>query len=101
MDQIREKSPIELELLQRARNLIPALKSRSAQADKDCKLPDETVREMQEAGLFRALQPKKWGGHEIDLRTFFEIQMTLAEGCMSTAWVYGVVGGAHYSFLKF
>ena len=47
MDQIREKSPIELELLQRARDLIPALKSRSAQADKDCKLPDETVREMQ------------------------------------------------------
>ena len=50
MDQIREKSPIELELLQRARNLIPALKSRSAQADKDCKLPDDTVRDMQEAG---------------------------------------------------
>ncbi|MEC4239295.1 acyl-CoA dehydrogenase family protein [Pseudomonas sp. DSV-1] len=92
MDQIREKSPIELELLQRARNLIPALKSRSVQADKDCKLPDETIRDMQEAGLFRALQPRIWGGHEVDLRTFFEIQMTLAEGCMSTAWVFGVVG---------
>ncbi len=61
MDQIREKSPIELELLERARNLIPALKSRSAQADKDCKLPDETVRDMQEAGLFSRLAAEDVG----------------------------------------
>ena len=59
MDPNREKSPIELELLQRARDLIPALKSRSAQADKDCKLPDATVRDLQAAGLLRALQPKR------------------------------------------
>ena len=78
MDPTRVKSPIELELLERARTLIPALQSRSAQADKDCKLPDATVRDLQETGLLRALQPKAWGGHEVDIRTFFEIQMTLA-----------------------
>jgi 3-hydroxy-9,10-secoandrosta-1,3,5(10)-triene-9,17-dione monooxygenase len=38
------------------------------------------------------LQPKRWGGYEMDPQVFFEIQMALAEGCMSTAWVYGVVG---------
>ncbi|MBM1186388.1 acyl-CoA dehydrogenase family protein [Pseudomonas lundensis] len=92
MDPTRVKSPIELELLERARTLIPALQSRSVQADKDCKLPDATVRDLQETGLLRALQPKAWGGHEVDIRTFFEIQMTLAEGCMSTAWVFGVMG---------
>ena len=50
MDPTRVKSPIELELLERARTLIPALQSRSAQADKDCKLPDATVRDLQESG---------------------------------------------------
>lgn len=92
MEHMREKSALELELIERARRLIPALKARSAQADRDCKLPEETIRDLQEAGLFRALQPRMWGGHEVDLRTFFDIQMTLAEGCMSTAWVYGVMG---------
>ena len=58
MDPTRVKSPIELELLERARTLIPALQSRSAQADKDCKLPDATVRDLQATGLLRALQPK-------------------------------------------
>ncbi|MCW8193190.1 flavin-dependent monooxygenase [Proteobacteria bacterium 005FR1] len=87
-----EKSELELELIERARNLIPVLKERADQAERDLKVPDETVAEMQEAGLFRALQPKRFGGYEVDLRTFAEIQMALAEGCMSTAWIYGVIG---------
>jgi len=46
---------------------------------------------MQEAGLFGVVQPKRHGGLELDPRVLFDIQMTLAEGCMSTAWVYGVL----------
>ena len=47
---------------------------------------------MQRAGFFRVLQPKRWGGYEMDLHTFYEIQLALAEGDMSTAWIYGVSG---------
>ena len=47
---------------------------------------------MQTAGLFRVLQPKRWGGYEMDLRTYFEVQLALGEGDMSVAWIYGVVG---------
>lgn len=88
----REKSQKELELLEAARKLIPALKARAEQADRELKVPDETVADMQEAGLFQAMQPKHFGGLELDPRAFFDIQMTLAEGCMSTAWIYGVMG---------
>lgn len=88
----REKSQKELELLEAARKLIPALKARAEQADRELKVPDETVADMQEAGLFQAMQPKRFGGFELDPRAFFDIQMTLAEGCMSTAWIYGVMG---------
>jgi 3-hydroxy-9,10-secoandrosta-1,3,5(10)-triene-9,17-dione monooxygenase len=101
MEHMREKSPLEIELIERARRLIPALKARAAQADQDCKLPDATVADLQEAGLFRALQPRQWGGHEVDLRTFFEIQMALAEGCMATAWVYGVMGVHPWQLARF
>ena len=47
---------------------------------------------MQRVGFFRVLQPKRWGGYEMDLHTFYEIQLALAEGDMSTAWIYGVSG---------
>ena len=81
-------------LLQRARDLIPALKARSEAATDARQLPAETISYMQEAGFFRVLQPKRHGGYEMDPQVFYDIQMTLAEGCMSTAWVYGVIGVA-------
>ena len=80
------------ELVARARAMIPVLKERSSQATAACCLPAQTIHEMQEAGFFRVLQPKRHGGFELDPQVFVDIQMTLAEGCMSTAWVYGVLG---------
>jgi len=72
--------------------MIPALKSRSERATAERCIPAETVHEMRDAGFFRVLQPERHGGFELDPQAFFDIQMALAEGCMSTAWVYGVVG---------
>jgi 3-hydroxy-9,10-secoandrosta-1,3,5(10)-triene-9,17-dione monooxygenase len=92
MHSMREKTQDERDLLERARSLVPALKARTAQADKDLKVPVESVVELQSSGLLRALQPRAFGGYEVDPRTFFEIQTILAEGCMSTAWIYGVMG---------
>lgn len=47
---------------------------------------------MPRAGLFRVLQPKRWGGYEMNLDAFYEVELALAEGDMSTAWIYGVSG---------
>jgi 3-hydroxy-9,10-secoandrosta-1,3,5(10)-triene-9,17-dione monooxygenase len=79
-------------LIEHARSMIPALKARSERATAERCIPAETIREMQEAGFFRVLQPCRYGGYELSPQTFFDIQLALAEGCMSTAWVYGVVG---------
>lgn len=87
-----DKNEEEIELIERARRLVPLLKERAAQAEREQRVPDESIIELQSAGLLRALQPRTFGGYEVDPRTFFEIQMILAEGCMSTAWIYGVMG---------
>ena len=79
-------------LLERARALIPVLKSRSEAATAAHCLPAETMRDLQEAGFMRVLQPRRFGGYEHDPQVFYDVQMVLAEGCMSTAWVYGVIG---------
>lgn len=80
------------ELIARARAIVPRLAERAAAAEHAGMVPIESVREIAQAGLFRVLQPKRWGGFELDPRTFYSVQMTLAEGCMSTAWIYGVIG---------
>jgi 3-hydroxy-9,10-secoandrosta-1,3,5(10)-triene-9,17-dione monooxygenase len=79
-------------MIGRARALIPALRKRAPQGERERRLPKETIADLQEAGLFKVLQPKRWGGYELDIHTYFDVQMALGEGDMSVAWVYGVVG---------
>jgi len=85
-------TPEPTEIIARARAMIPALAQRSLEGRRQRRIPDETIADMQRAGFFRVLQPKRWGGYEMDLHTFYEIQLALAEGDMSTAWIYGVSG---------
>jgi 3-hydroxy-9,10-secoandrosta-1,3,5(10)-triene-9,17-dione monooxygenase len=75
----------------RARALAPTLAGRLAEADELRRLPDATVADFRAAGFFRMLQPARWGGHEVDPRTFFDVQTTVAAACASSAWVLGVV----------
>jgi 3-hydroxy-9,10-secoandrosta-1,3,5(10)-triene-9,17-dione monooxygenase len=89
---IRVDIPEQGELIERARGMIPALKSRARACVSGRDVPAETIAEMKEAGLFRVLQPRRYGGYEMHPNVFFEIQKHLAEGCMATGWVYGVVG---------
>jgi len=88
-------------LVQRARDLIPKLKERAVKTETDRKVPDETIAEMQAAGLFDVLKPKMYGGYEMDPQVFYDVQMALAEGCMSTAWIYGVIGVHNWQIALF
>lgn len=86
-----DHATLGIQLRQRARDMVSNLKSRQQEAARLGRLPDTTIADMQENGFFRIMQPKRWGGFEMEPKHFFDVQMTLAEGCMSTAWVLGVV----------
>ena len=95
MEVVRDLSaatPHSAELIARARAMTPVLAKRSPEQRKRRQVLPETVAEMQQAGFFRVLQPRRWGGYEMDLHTFYDIQLALAEGDMSTAWIFGVLG---------
>jgi 3-hydroxy-9,10-secoandrosta-1,3,5(10)-triene-9,17-dione monooxygenase len=94
-------TPEAISLIKFAEGFVPTLRERAQATEAAGKVPDETVREMKEAGLFRVLQPKRWGGYELDPRVFYIIQMTLAQGCMSTAWIYGVIGVHNWQIALF
>jgi 3-hydroxy-9,10-secoandrosta-1,3,5(10)-triene-9,17-dione monooxygenase len=88
-------------LVERARSMIPTLRERARSCVKSHDVPTETIAEMKAAGFFRVLQPKRWGGYEMHPNVFFDIQKALAEGCMATGWVYGVVGCHPYELALF
>jgi 3-hydroxy-9,10-secoandrosta-1,3,5(10)-triene-9,17-dione monooxygenase len=78
--------------LDRVRGLLSALRERAARAEKLRRLPDETFADFQEAGLLRALQPKRYGGYELDPGTFYQAVIEVGAVCGSSGWVLGVLG---------
>jgi 3-hydroxy-9,10-secoandrosta-1,3,5(10)-triene-9,17-dione monooxygenase len=78
--------------LQRVRSLLPALRERADYAEKLRRLPDETFADFQEAGLFRCLQPKRYGGYELDPGILYQAIIDIGTVCGSSAWILGVIG---------
>ena len=76
------ETPEPTEIIARARAMIPTLAARSLEGRRQRRIPDETIADLQHAGFFRVLQPKRWGGYEMDLGTFYDVQLALAEGDM-------------------
>jgi 3-hydroxy-9,10-secoandrosta-1,3,5(10)-triene-9,17-dione monooxygenase len=78
--------------LNRVRSLLPVLRERASYAEKLRRLPDETFKDFQEAGLFRCLQPKRYGGYELDPEIFYQAIIEVGTVCGSSAWIFGVIG---------
>ena len=69
-----------------AREMVPRLRARAAQADELRRIPDETISELNENGLMRLFQPRRVGGSEADWVALIDVSSELARGCGSTAW---------------
>lgn len=80
------------ELLQRARELQPLLRKNAAQTDRDRRAAEENILAIEQAGLFRIMQPRRYGGFGAPVRTHVEVAATLAEACPGTAWVQNLIG---------
>ncbi len=83
------------EALARARALTPFLREHAPANDQATRLVPAVVNALHEAGLFRYLQPKAWGGMELDFVSYFDIPEMLARGDMSTAWVVANLASHH------
>jgi 3-hydroxy-9,10-secoandrosta-1,3,5(10)-triene-9,17-dione monooxygenase len=87
--------------LERARALLPSLRQRATYAEQLRRLPDETFKDFQEAGLFRALQPKRYAGYELDPGAFYQAVMEVGTACGSSAWILGVIGVHNWQLALF
>jgi 3-hydroxy-9,10-secoandrosta-1,3,5(10)-triene-9,17-dione monooxygenase len=76
----------------RVGELLPVLRERAQQAEDARVVPPESIKALEEAGVFRLLQPARFGGCEADPLTFYTAVRLIASACGSTGWVSSVVG---------
>jgi 3-hydroxy-9,10-secoandrosta-1,3,5(10)-triene-9,17-dione monooxygenase len=82
--------PTRAELVRRAGELVPLLRSRSRWIDEHRRLPDDVVSGMEEAGLLRMRAPRQYGGFESDARTLVDVHAEIARGDGSAAFCLSV-----------
>ena len=68
-------------------DLVPDVRARADAAEKQRRIPAETIASLRTAGLFRAFVPRAHGGDERTLSEVLDAATELAAGCPSTAWV--------------
>ncbi len=81
------------ELVSRATAMIQRLKERAPLTEQTRHLLPETVREFTEAGFFRIVQPKRFGGFELGIDVLEDVVVEIGRGCGSSAWCMAILGG--------
>src|SRR6202166_2536563 len=79
-----------------AKALIPRLRDRASGTEELRRLPDETERDLHEAGLFRVVQPKRVGGSEFDYVALVDCADALGQGDASVAWNFANLASHHW-----
>ena len=74
------------EVVRRARELRSWLRDRQDQAEQRTGIPEDTHKAFLDAGFYRTLQPRRFGGYEFSLRTFSQMVTEVARGCPSSGW---------------
>ena len=72
--------------------LLPEIEQRASRTEELRRIPEETVRDLDEAGFFKLMQPEQWGGYQVDPSSFYEAVRRIATACGSTGWVAGIIG---------
>ncbi|MFL6160219.1 MAG: 3-hydroxy-9,10-secoandrosta-1,3,5(10)-triene-9,17-dione monooxygenase oxygenase subunit [Marmoricola sp.] len=79
-------------VLDGVRDLLPTLRERADETERLRVVPESSVKELEETGFFRLLQPKRFDGFEADPVDFYTAVRDIASACGSTGWVSSVVG---------
>lgn len=78
------------ELKKRAQAMVPTLRERAEQTERNRRVSAETTEMIRAADIFRMMQPARFGGFEYGFSEMIDISFEIARGCGSTAWCAGL-----------
>lgn len=82
------------EPLKTARELRPVIEAGAAQGERQHYVPDEVIEAISNAGIWGLKVPRRFGGAEVDSRTYIDVIEELSYADGSTGWVVMAAGFA-------
>lgn len=90
--------PDGADLVARASAMIPWLREQADAVEEARLVPVATITEFKKAGFFKILQPRRWGGYEMNPIVFMRVLAELGRGCSSSAWNMMILGVHTWEF---
>ncbi|WP_426139188.1 acyl-CoA dehydrogenase family protein [Pseudomonas sp. DWP3-1-2] len=81
------------EMIRRATAMRQTLRDRQAATESAGRILAQTNDEFVNAGFYRVVQPRRFGGYEFDLPTYVRVMSEVARGCPSSGWVLALTSG--------
>jgi 3-hydroxy-9,10-secoandrosta-1,3,5(10)-triene-9,17-dione monooxygenase len=80
-------------MVARAREMRGVLRARQAECERAGRILPATHQQFLEAGFYRIVQPRRFGGYEFEVPTFLRVMIEIARGCPSSGWVLALTAG--------
>ena len=83
-------------LLDAAVELRAVVAARARQTEQDRRVSADVTQLLKDAGLYRVVQPRRFGGYELGLEALRRLSFEIGRGCTSTGWCYGLSAAASW-----
>lgn len=88
-------------MIRRAEAMRDTLRERQAAAEEAGNISRETNQAMVDAGFYRVIQPRYFGGYGFDMQTYVRLVTAISRGCPETGWVLSLVLGHVHQLASF
>ena len=82
---------IDTDVVAKAAALRLKLRDRATETDRLTRLPESTVADLEAARLFEITTPRRYGGLQLDVRTYMDAMVELGRGDASVSWAATLV----------
>ncbi|HEV2638928.1 MAG TPA: acyl-CoA dehydrogenase family protein [Actinocrinis sp.] len=86
------------EIVAHVEKLQPWLREQQPVAERQRRIPQETIERLDAAGVFALTTPRRYGGADFDTRELHAVYRALGAGCGATGWmIWAAAGGNLWS----
>ncbi|MDR3497851.1 MAG: acyl-CoA dehydrogenase family protein [Parvibaculum sp.] len=89
--------PQALELAARAKAFVPRLRDGQAESDRLARVSPALAEELEEAGFLSMTTPRAYGGHQVSLSEWMEVNCELGRGDGGVAWAVALVNTGNWT----
>ena len=77
----------EIAIIDEAKVLAEKIRGRAKLTEELRRIPEETIQELKDTGIFKILRPKGYGGLQLSVETYARVIVELSKACASTGWI--------------